>query len=175
MVYYPWVITMPKTYHVTAEEAQTLRQTMKSCKKDVGAYRRMEAVALRGEGKKNEEIGTLTGFHPDWVSKLVSNFRNQGIDALLEDGRIGGNHQNLSTEQEAEILKDFIEAANAGQMVSISAIKAKYDEAISRETAPTHIYAVLKRHGWRKVMPRSKHPKKASGEEVEASKKLRVP
>ncbi len=33
---------------------------------------------------------------------------------------------------------------------------------------------VLKRKGWRKVMPRSKHPKKASPEAIEASKKLKL-
>ncbi|MDE7249890.1 MAG: winged helix-turn-helix domain-containing protein, partial [Lachnospiraceae bacterium] len=33
------------------------------------------------------------------------------------------------------------------------------------------IYCVLKRHGWRKVMPRSRHPKKASEEVIETSKK----
>ncbi|MGI6691142.1 MAG: winged helix-turn-helix domain-containing protein [Christensenellales bacterium] len=31
------------------------------------------------------------------------------------------------------------------------------------------IYAVLERHGWRKVIPRPRHPKKASQEVVEAS------
>ena len=36
-----------------------------------------------------------------------------------------------------------------------------------------HIYAVLHRNGWRKTMPRSRHPKKASDEAIEASKKLK--
>ncbi len=34
------------------------------------------------------------------------------------------------------------------------------------------IYYVLRRHGWRKIMPRSKHPKKAKQEAIEASNKL---
>ena len=33
---------------------------------------------------------------------------------------------------------------------------------------------VLERHGWRKVMPRSKHPQKASDEAIEASKKIKA-
>ena len=32
-------------------------------------------------------------------------------------------------------------------------------------------HCVQKRHNWRKVMPRSKHPQKADEEEIEASKK----
>jgi len=34
------------------------------------------------------------------------------------------------------------------------------------------IYRVLHRHDWRKVMPRSRHPKKASEEVIATSKKL---
>ena len=60
---------------------------------------------MRGEGKSNKEIGILTGFHPDWVSKLVSRFCNEGIEAFLEDGRQGGNHQNLTQEQEEKLLR----------------------------------------------------------------------
>lgn len=33
---------------------------------------------------------------------------------------------------------------------------------------------MLERHGWRKVMPRSKHPQKASEEAIEASKKIKT-
>jgi hypothetical protein len=33
---------------------------------------------------------------------------------------------------------------------------------------------LLERHDWRMVMPRGKHPKKASEAEIEASKKLKL-
>lgn len=41
---------------------------------------------------------------------------------------------------------------------------------IGRETGNSYIYTMLKRHGWRKVMLRAKHPKKADDEAIEASK-----
>jgi len=88
---------MPKTYQITETESNLLREIMKNCK-IVTAYRRLEAVALRGEGKNNDEIGQLTGFHPDSVSKLVSRFCNYGITALVKDGRRGGNNKNLTIE-----------------------------------------------------------------------------
>lgn len=40
-------------------------------------------------------------------------------------------------------------------------------------TGRVYVYNVLKRHGWRKKMPRSRHPKAADQEACEASKKLR--
>ena len=108
---------MLKTYRISEKEVKVLRERMKECKK-VHVYRRMEAVAMRGEGKSNEEIGPMTGFHPDWVSKLVSRFYREGMNALLEDGRHGGNNQNLTNEEEAKLLKEFEGAASDGQIIT---------------------------------------------------------
>jgi transposase len=162
---------MPKTYHISEEDSQKLRQEMKQCK-NVRAYRRLEAVALRGEGKNNAEIGALTGYYPDSVSKFVSLYVNEGIESLLEDRRRGGNHRNLSAEEEHALLQEFYDTAAEGQIITPADIKKRYDELLGRETKPNFIYAVLARNGWRKVMPRSKHPNKASDEAIEASKKL---
>ena len=57
-------------------------------------------------------------------------------------------------------------------MVEISEIKAAYQEAVGHSIGTAQIYYVLHRHKWRKVMLRSRHPKKASEEVVETSKKL---
>ena len=56
-------------------------------------------------------------------------------------------------------------------MVEISEIAKAYQAAVDHPVSNGQIYFVLHRHGWRKVMPRSKHPKKASEEEIAASKK----
>ncbi len=76
----------------------------------------------------------------------------------------------MSFEEEATFLEQFKEK---GQLVEISEIKEAYDKAIGHKSGSAQIYRVLHRHGWRKVMPRSKHPQKASNEAIEASKKLK--
>ena len=70
----------------------------------------------------------------------------------------------LSEEKENEILGWFEKAAEAGQEVTAKEIKAAFDEAREKDTGSGYIYMLLKRHGWRKVMPRSKHPKATSEE-----------
>lgn len=50
-------------------------------------------------------------------------------------------------------------------------IEIAYEKAVGHHISSGQIYRVLWRHGWRKVMLRSKHPKKASEEVIEASKK----
>ena len=63
--------------------------------------------------------------------------------------------------------------AEMGQIVSVSEIKAVYQEAVGHDIGSAQIYHVLHRHGWRKIMPRSRHPQKASEEVIETSKKLK--
>ena len=79
----------------------------------------------------------------------------------------------MSAEEEAALLEPFEAEAEKGQIVEVSKIKAKYEEAVGHSIGGSQIYYVLKRNGWRKVMPRSRHPKKASEEVIETSKKLK--
>ena len=76
---------------------------------------------------------------------------------------------SAQTYENLEIL-----AVNDGSTDQSKAILevAAFDEARGKDTGSGYIYMLLKRHGWRKVMPRSKHPKAASEEACEASKKL---
>jgi len=56
-------------------------------------------------------------------------------------------------------------------MVEISEIIGACEQATGKsfEKSNGQIYYVLARHGWRKVMPRSKHPKGATEAETEDS------
>ena len=79
----------------------------------------------------------------------------------------------MSYEEEDALLKPFQEKAEKGQIIEISEIKARYEQAVGHSIGGSQIYYVLKRHGWRKVMPQSRHPKKASDEVIETSIKLK--
>jgi transposase len=90
----------------------------------------------------------------------------------LEERRKGGNRRKLTDEQEANILEKFREKAEKGQVVSLLMLKGEYDKVRGIETANSTFYDFLNRMQWRRVMPRGAHPKKASDEVIEASKKL---
>ena len=79
----------------------------------------------------------------------------------------------MSVEKEAEILAPFKERAEKGEIIEVSEIEAAYQSEVDRPIGNSQIYFVLRRHGWRKVVPRSKHPKKGSEEVIETSKKER--
>ncbi len=82
------------------------------------------------------------------------------------------HHRALTDAEEDAILAPFEKAAEAGQAVTVKEIKAAFDKVRGKDTGRGYIYMLLKRHGWRKVMPRSKHPKAANEEVCDASKKL---
>ena len=79
----------------------------------------------------------------------------------------------MSFEEEAAILAPFMERAERGEMVDIKESAAVYQKAVPHKVSDTQIFYVLHRHGWRKIMPRSRHPKKENEDAIEASKELK--
>lgn len=142
--------------------------------KDKRADARLKALELRAEGMELSEVSQATGFHAAYVSQLVAKYRDHGLEAI-SGNHYGGNHRNMSFEEEAAILAPFKARAEKGELVEISEIETAYQQAVGHSIGTSQIYYVLHRHGWRKVMPRSRHPKKGSEEVIETSKKLKPP
>ena len=170
MVKYNSVKKMGKTNDIRCEEAEAIKEYRKDIR-DKQTDRRMYAVQLRGEGWRNKDIAEKLDADPRMVSRWVRRYLDGGIEALLTKPR-SGRPPKLSYEQEEEILKKFQEKAEAGQIIEISEIKSAYEKEAGSSKSHSQIYRVLHRHGWRKIKPRSRHPKKASPEAMEASKKL---
>lgn len=78
----------------------------------------------------------------------------------------------MSEAEEAAFLEAYIQQAEQGHLLDVREIAAAYEEKVGHQIGNSQIYRVLHRHKWRKVMPRSKHPNKASEEVIETSKKL---
>lgn len=162
---------MKRKYEITKENAAEIREFRKGVKEKF-LDRRLYAVQLLGEGMKTKEIAEKLNADRRQISKWAKEFFNGGINAL--NPKVGGiRRENMTFEQEKELLDTFKEKANSGQIIEVSEIKKAYEEKIGRKSKSNgHIYSILKRHGWRKIMLRSKHPQKANNEAIKASKKL---
>ena len=161
---------MPKTYTISKEDSCVVEELRKT-NRDKQVDKRLRAVVLRGEGNKNKDIAEILETSTDMVSRWISAYVKGGADALLAKPR-PGRPTSISFEEEAKLLAEFETKAEAGQIVEVSDIKLAYQEKVGHAISSGQIYYVLKRHNWRKVKPRSRHPKKASPEVIEASKKL---
>ena len=172
MIYYIWVINMASRYKFSEEQIKEIEQTRRE-NKDKRAEARLKALELRAKGAQAGEVSKATGFHASSVTRLVAKYRDYGIEAIAGN-HYGGNRRNMSIEEEAAILATFKERSEKGELVEISEIANAYQAVVNHSVSKGQVYRVLHRHGWRKVMPRSKHPKKASEEEIAASKKLMI-
>ena len=158
------------SYQITEEEYQEIKGKEKRIK-DKRISKRLKVLMLRYEGLKNEEIGAKLDLTSGRVSHLVSEYKRAGLEEYIRN-KYDGNHRSMTYKEEQTILDSFAAAAEAGQIITVKEIKAAFDEKLGRDTGRGYIYMLLKRHGWRKVKPRPKHPQRASDEEIAASKKL---
>ena len=135
--------------------------------------KRLEVLELRYAGKSNAEISEKTGFNERYITTLMGMYKKQGLKEFIRIKQTS-HRRNMTEEEEAAVLAECEQEAEAGKMLTVEKVREKLEEKLGRKTSPNYVYRVLGRHNWRKVMPRSKHPKAASQEEQDSSKKLRL-
>jgi transposase len=67
--------------------------------------------------------------------------------------------QHLSEQQEIELLAPFTAKAQAGGMLHVNEIRQAIEQQVGATVAASTVYRMLDRHGWRKLVPRPRHPK----------------
>ncbi len=157
-------------YKINEEQYAEIKGAQKA-NRDKQIENRLKVLALRYEGKKLDEIAAATGFHHAHISNLLRKYFEEGLSAIAEK-HDRGNRRNMSIEEEAAFLEPYREQAEEGHILETGEIKRAYEEKAGHKIGSGQIYRVLERQGWRKVMPRSQHPKKASEEDIASSKKL---
>lgn len=139
--------------------------------KNVKEKKRLLCLKLRIEkGSSSKEIAEIVDFTESFVKEIISKYTKLGLPGIMAKKQ-GGNHRNLTVEQEIEFLKVYIEQAEAGKIVEVNEIIKDYEKLIGRPVKKSVVYRMLHRQGWRKIMPRNKHPQKANVDDVEAYKK----
>jgi transposase len=123
-------------------------------------YQRIQCVLIRATlGSSAAEIAQLLGWCTATVHVMHSRWAKEGDSVFDVSARGGRHHQYLSPEQEEALLAPFVERAKAGGMLSASQIQRAYEAQTGKSVAPSTVYRLLDRHGWRKVVPRPRHPK----------------
>lgn len=161
---------MKRTFiELTEEDAVEARKLLK--KSDKKSYPRLMVIALKGEGHENKEIASITGFSADHVTRIIKKYVQEGFESLLKDRRTS-NNRKVSQKEEEQFLAEFEKLAEQGKIIVVKDMRIAFQEKFSVTISVDGFYRLLKRHGWRKVMPRTQHPKVADASVIEASKKL---
>lgn len=120
--------------------------------------------------KTAQSIAACVGVSKSLVGKTIALYKKGGIQAI-QVKPVGGRYRSyMSTEEEERFLKPLYQKAEQGAFITVEDIKRAYEQQIGRIVHKTTIYRLLQRHGWRKIVPRRKHPK-AKTEVQEAFKR----
>lgn len=119
---------------------------------------RVRCIRLLALGWEAQDVAEAVGCTRSTVYRRKAEFLDQGETALFVDGWGGRRNEVLSTTEEAEFVARFENAAREGEMVTATKMLSELAQRSGRPVTPSTLYRILKRHGWRKVVPRPRHP-----------------
>jgi hypothetical protein len=75
------------SYKFTDEEREEIRICKGRCASRK-ALKRLEALEMRAEGQRNKFISEKTGFHTQYITVLVSRYKNRGLESIISEHEI---------------------------------------------------------------------------------------
>jgi transposase len=108
--------------------------------------------------RKAQEIALHTGVSVTTVHRVISVYNRLGAAAMETPGKGGRRHEYLTLPEEQEFLAPFFAQAERGEIATVAQIQRAYEAKVGHEVDDSTIYRLLARHGWRKLMPRPRHP-----------------
>jgi len=117
-----------------------------------------------------KEIALHTGLAEQSVHNLISRYNRLGPEAVEGPGKGGRRRSYLSWDEEVSFLESFRQAALSGQIATAAEIKEALEKRLSHKVHKTMVSRLLKRQGWRRLVPRPFHVD-ADREKHEAFKK----
>ncbi len=151
---------MGRRPYLPTEIVDAAREVVRKTK-DTGELRRAMSVLLSGVmGMPLPHVGELIGRSRASVARFHAEFR-AGLSGPQEKERQWGGRRRayLSSEEEKEFLSGFFEAASRGGILVVSEVRTAFEKKLGQKVAETTVYRMLARHGWRKIVPRRRHPK----------------
>lgn len=127
--------------------------------KDSITYKRAQSVYLRSKyGYSPKNIANITGLSISRVNDIHSLYKKYGEEFIYCGRRGGRNNFNLTPDEEKEFLKKYESISLDGNMITARSIHIDLENFLSKSIHKSGIYKMLKRNGWRKILPRPQNP-----------------
>ena len=151
---------MPKKTEVPSEVLQLALVVARKAK-TADELRIAQAVIIPALlGVSDRVAGEILGRSRGTVVRKRNGFRQQHSRKKSSSRKWGGRRYGyMRIDQERQFLSRFFEQASHGGVLIVSEIKRAFEVLVGRKVAKTTVYRMLDRHGWRKIMPRPRHPK----------------
>jgi transposase len=126
----------------------------------VEAYQKRLVVWLTYIGPFHaQEIANMLGVSKQAVWLWLGQYNKNGPTGLGRKGRGGRRWSLISWEEEAALLKSLENRAVEGQLLTAKQLLPEVSQSVGHEVSLGYVYALLRRHRWRKLGPRPRHVK----------------
>lgn len=119
------------------------------------------------------EIADIVGVSVYSINKWVSQYNRNGVESIYSKPRGGRRSSFLTWQEEEKVLEELRDKANKGLLVVIKMVKAEIEQRLQHPVSKDYPYDLLHRHGWRRIVPRPKHPKQDTAIQAEFKKNSR--
>jgi len=110
-------------------------------------------------GLSLDDTSVALGLSKSWTLRLRKRFgRIQSGQEQPKTKKGLRNRARMTLEEEAAILAPYLKQAKEGGVIVVPPLKVKLEAAVGRSLAVSTVYAMLHRHGWRKLAPDKQHP-----------------
>lgn len=145
--------------HISLSE---LRERMET-ETDIRFFKQLQILhaVANNPGIKAGDLAQILAVGTGVIYRTVEVYNNEGIaykDTLQWGGR-RESRSTLSLDQERALLKSIEAKSLRGEILTAKDIRKEVEKQAGREVSQDYIWALFKRHGWKKKAPRPKHPK----------------
>ena len=125
----------------------------------MGLFGKISRLYLRSKyGYDPKGISNITGLSISRVNDIHSLYKKYGEEFIYCGKRGGRNNSNLTPDEEREFLKSYESISLDGSMITANSIHNDLKKYLSKSLHQSGIYKMLKRNGWRKILPRPQNP-----------------
>jgi transposase len=156
--------------HLTIEE---VRDRLKTDPRSWCRQRWLIIYTALVEPRKAEEIAKHCGVSKAPVHQGICTDNRFGVKAIETPGKGGRRHEYLTLQEEQQFLAPFFARAESGEIATTAEIWQAFEAQVGHKVDDSTLYRLLKRHGWRKLMPRPRHPKAHKEAQHQFKKTLR--
>jgi len=144
---------------ISEEKQESLEKLLKETKTKAD-FQRVQCLWLRAKCEMNSyQVAIAVGLSSGRVRQIQSRYFKMGESDLIGVGRGGRRNENLTLVEEDQLLARFVDKSKTGGVLVASEVKVAYELAIGHKIPKSTVYRMLNRHGWRKIAPKTSHPK----------------
>jgi transposase len=156
--------------HLSAEEVKT------RLKLDPRPLRRQRWLIIYNalvDPREASDIAKHTGTTVAMVHQVIASYNCLGVAAVETAGKGGRRRQYMTWEEEQAFLAPFFSRAERGEIATAGEIQRAFEARVGHEVNKSTVSRLLKRHRWRKPVPRPVHPQAKAEAQEEFKKTFR--